>query len=410
MGGGRFDGVLKDVYITDKYTLVCEFENFSTQLMYYIGTEDRALISPPEMEAAGPSKWENQVGTGAFMFEEYVPGSYLSYVRNPNYYETATINGKKYQLPFVDRLVYPIIPDSSTQMAALRTGELDLHVRVPITEWETLDRVAPKMLKESHSDEGVAINLLCLEPPFDDVEVRRAMMIGTDMSSFARLQKVEDLPIHWYPLVMGNPEIYTPLEELPKDIQLLYDYNPDLAMDMLADAGYADGFETTFYTTPRPEDQDRAALLKDQWSKIGVDIEIVTVDLATMSKFQYTTTYHGACWCGMQVANPIDTLIRVGETGAYCNWSGWSDPHYDELMSALKVELDEAEVTRIEKEAALYLLRQVVHVPAHPVKTGHYWWPWLKNYYGELTIADATFGSLQKFIWIDQDLKTAMGY
>jgi hypothetical protein len=46
-------------------------------MMYVIGYEDRALISPPEMIEAGADKWENQVGSGPFMFMEYVVGSVL---------------------------------------------------------------------------------------------------------------------------------------------------------------------------------------------------------------------------------------------------------------------------------------------------------------------------------------------
>jgi peptide/nickel transport system substrate-binding protein len=97
--GARFKGMIADVYTTDRYTVVVEFENYSSALLYYIGYEDRSLIQAPETAAVGPDKYENQVGTGPFMFEEYVIGSYMSFKRNPNYWGTTTINGVEYQLP-----------------------------------------------------------------------------------------------------------------------------------------------------------------------------------------------------------------------------------------------------------------------------------------------------------------------
>ena len=95
-------------------------------LNYYIGFEDRSIYSPPETRAAGAEKYENHIGTGAFMFDEYVSGSHMSYKRNPDYWDTTIIDGQEYELPFIDKVVCPIIPDPSTRVAALRTGTFDL--------------------------------------------------------------------------------------------------------------------------------------------------------------------------------------------------------------------------------------------------------------------------------------------
>lgn len=145
--GARFEGMMGEVYATDKYTVVIEIEQFSHELFYYIGYEDRSIVSPPEVEEAGADKWENQVGTGPFMFEEYVPGSYMSVVRNPDYWHKTTIGGEKYQLPFIDRVVLPIIPDAATQIAALRTGEIDIMPRVNSVYYNTLDTQTPELKK-----------------------------------------------------------------------------------------------------------------------------------------------------------------------------------------------------------------------------------------------------------------------
>ncbi|KKK71188.1 hypothetical protein LCGC14_2916430, partial [marine sediment metagenome] len=161
-----------EIYTTGKYTLVIETPGgFDITLMYKLGYEDRALISPPEMVAAGADKWENQVGTGPFMFKEYVVGSHMTFERNPNYWDTTIINGKEYQLPFFDEWVQPIIPDASTLVAALRTGKIDYDYSVEARHWETLDTTAPELEKlKSPGNSGFLIFLKIDEPPFDNID------------------------------------------------------------------------------------------------------------------------------------------------------------------------------------------------------------------------------------------------
>ncbi|GAG95395.1 unnamed protein product, partial [marine sediment metagenome] len=248
---GRFEGFVdvddpaSAVYTTGKYDLVIELEHYSPMIAYYIGYEDRSLVGPPELIVAGAGIWENQVATGPFMFEEYVIGSHMSFVRNPNYWGKTTVNGVEYQMPFVDRLVRPIIPDESTQIAALQTGALDLGRLTGIKYWDMLDRVAPEMEQLSFpSGAGTRIYLRCDEPPFDDVNVRRAVAVGTDLMEFKAAAMVLETPLLFYPVVPDDPA-YIPLEDLPADIQILFEYDPVLAREMLEDAlgpADADGF------------------------------------------------------------------------------------------------------------------------------------------------------------------------
>ena len=141
-GSKSWKPMFTKVYAQDKYTVVIETPDFNVDLMYIVGYDDRATYTPPEMVTApgGPSKWENRVGTGPYMFKEYVVGSHISYKRNPNYWKKTTIDGVEYQLPFIEEMVKPVIPDVSTRTAALRTGKLDYFWGVPASEWTTLDK------------------------------------------------------------------------------------------------------------------------------------------------------------------------------------------------------------------------------------------------------------------------------
>jgi len=409
-GGARWRDIVGDIYTTDRYTLVLEFAlGFDVSLMYSIGYEDRALISPPEIE--GSESWEDQVGTGPWMFKEYVVGSHMAYERNPDYWDTTTINGVEYQLPFIDKLVSPIIPDMATQMAALRTGMLDFQLSVPTTQWENLDKTAPDLLSASYSSAGTVIALKTDEPPFDDVNVRRAMMIGTDMKAFAILAKAEAQPRHWWPMYTGNPDVYIPMEELSAEDQLLYEYNPELAMQMLADAGYPDGFGVKFYapTTP-PDALDFAALLEDQWAKLGVEVEIVATEVVAFKQMKMDGVYTHSVWESTITSSPIDVTSWF-ETGHYFNITQFSNERYDELVREIMAEPDAAKRNLLIKESSQIIISEVPYIPATPKVSGHYWWPWIKNYYGELGIADGnSVAATLAYAWIDQDLKAEMGY
>jgi peptide/nickel transport system substrate-binding protein len=415
--GGRFNGLVSKVYATDKYTVVFEFENFTTEFMWFAGTEDRAIISPPELEKNNPDQWENQVGTGPWMFDEYAPGSHMRYAKNPNYWDQATIDGKKYQMPFADTLMFPIIPDASTQIAALRTGKVDLIHAVDVAQWELLEKTRPDLESSHYSIVGDTIVPRYGEPPFDKREVRQAMMIATDMKTFARLYQSEEMPIHWWPLYVGSREIYTPLEKLPAEHRELYEYDVEKAKKRLAAAGYPDGFKTAYYTVATPSfNLDFGNLLKDMWAKVGVDVDIVVVDSAELGKLRYEAAYgtgpgyKGVIRGGYQMPNTANILAATMKTGGHANWGGFSDPDFDALMDKILTEPDPAAQNEYLKETEGFLLEEVPSIPVSLIMAGHYWQPWLKNYYGELTIADSVQTTLLSYIWIDQEEKKRLGY
>ena len=412
-GGKTFKKFSTKIYSTGKYSLVIETSSFNVQLFpYIIGYEDRAKISPPEIQ--GSKKWEDQVGTGPFMFKEYVVGSHMAWERNPTYWETTTIDGKEYKLPFVDEMIWPIIPDESTQVAALRTGKLDFHHKLFSSWWETLDKSAP-WLKSSKASagEGMGMTLLNTQPPFDDVNVRRALMIGTDTRAFAELQGVDLdlLPVHWYPIHFQNKEVYTPLEELPEEDQLLYKYNPELAKKMLADAGYPNGFKMKYYQISESFLLDRAALMKDQWAKFGVEVEIVPVTTAAYEDLSFSKTYTDSIYDDAQITNPIITIGRKTSLEEFHNKSQFYNEEFAKLGLAAISEVDTNKRNALMKAASLILMHEVNIIPTDALAgPAHYWGPWLKNYYGERCVSDNDFVSVLARAWIDEAEKKRLGF
>jgi peptide/nickel transport system substrate-binding protein len=408
--GNRFDGMMGEVRVEGKKVII-EYENYSPNLFYFIGYEDRAIVRPPETIRAGADQWENQGGTGAFKFEEYVVGSYMSYVRNDDYWDTTVIDGKEYELPFIDRYVRVIFPDEATQIAAARTANIDMLRNPSVSQWETIERTTPDLLKSTYGDMATVITLDTTKPPFDNVNVRRAMFIGTNIRRFQEFGLATDFPLHSFPAWPGNPGVYTPLEDLPPETAELYDYDVDKAKKMLADAGYPNGFEMEFYfDSGSPSNVDFASLLQAEWAKIGVKVKPVGYDYVTYRNYRDTMTFKDSIIVGTEIGNPVGSISNLFGTGGFVNYAQYSNPEIDALVEKINAELDADKQNALIKEAAVIALNDASQIGTYLSPAAYYWWPWVKNYYGEISIEDGTIGGLVPYMWIDQNLKKSMGF
>ena len=225
---------IESVTATDKYTVEFKFTSYMPDWWFNVSGHLPGWVYPPELVKAGIGDWRNHrgIGTGPFMLDDYVEGSHVSYVRNPNYWETATINGKEYEIPFIDRLVLSLVGDKTTQTAALRTGRVDMQDEVDLVQVESLKATNPEMKftsRPSNSKYFVAMRLDT--KPFDDLRVRKAMSMAIDRKGV--------IAAVWgggaggelldFPFAANMPEsFYTPLEKLPKSTREQFEITPSV--------------------------------------------------------------------------------------------------------------------------------------------------------------------------------------
>ena len=102
--------------------------------------------------------WKTHVGlgTGPFHLEDVVEGSTVTYVRNPNYWDSYVFNDKKYEIPFIDRMVKTLIQDKSSQVAALRTGKIDVYDALEKKFVDSVKRSAPEIKIKERNEESLA--------------------------------------------------------------------------------------------------------------------------------------------------------------------------------------------------------------------------------------------------------------
>jgi peptide/nickel transport system substrate-binding protein len=394
------------IYAKDRYTAIIEFKQF------YFEWWTNILLSfeqmPREVIEAGPKDWNNLVGTGPFVIKEYVSGSHLAYKRNPDYWKTTIIDDKEYGIPFVDELVWPFIPDESTQIAALRTATLDAHLNVDVAHQEALDRTNPTLKKiEQPSGDANFIVLRTDQAPFTDRNVRRAMMIGTDRKAIFDAVTGIGVDYNW-PIFPGSTG-HVPFKELPASTQLLFEHNPELAREMLAAAGYPDGFDLTI-TVPTEELEmiDLAEMLAGLWEEdLGVRLKIDVVDHNAYGAIREQRTYGNIImWEGYPLLS--SSVIDYYETGAFSNYSMYSDAQYDQIADEVKVLSDPADQDPLLRDLFVKALDEVPIIPLAMASQYTYWWPWVKNYFGERNAS--IIQPPVETLWIDQALKKEMGF
>jgi len=364
--------------------------------------------------------WRLQVGTGPYMLKDWVQASSASYIRNPNYWEKDPVGpGKGNQLPYMDKVTYLVIPDVSTQLAAFRTGRVDRLINVLLEDGNAMLKSNPKTnyYKVITAPYQVAMRTDKKELPYKDIRVRKALMMATDMvamqqSLYSGQAEILDSPAR--KLYAG---VYTPLEQLPAETQELYKYNPEKARQLLKDAGYPNGFKATIVLPISPSlPSDLAAILKDMWSKVGVDLSIQPKDIPTYNAVFAGRNYEDMFF-GTQPGGTGQLYTRYGNsyfrTANNFNLSYISDPtvgtidptieqYFTEVTKNVMVNFDKCE--ELMKALNQYTLSQAFLIPTPAPYAFILWQPWIKNYYGE----SATAHWLQ-YMWIDQDLKKAMG-
>ncbi len=295
------------------------------------------VFSIPEIRAVA-SDPDYMIGTGPFMYKEWVHGDHLTLVRNPNYF--------KAPLPYLDSVIYKIVPDATTRILSLETGDIDeFNHDVSTADAASLNGsvigVTGKGSEYAPSGSMMHINLR--NPILSNRLVRWAIQAGTNrdqMSELATngLYKPANgfIASDWK--VWDNPEV----QALP--------YNTTYANELLDQAGYprqTDGtrFTLRFQWVPSDnvEDNKCVEIFRDNMAQIGISINLLPMDDAT---YEQTTDdnwdFDLALWQGYGQPSEWYRMYYSGNIvpGKGNNEIGYNNTEVDHLLDTFTTSLN----------------------------------------------------------------------
>ena len=406
-----FDHVQK-VEAADPHTVVFTFNNYHSEWDYRFGWGYYSGIVPKEVADAGAGNWKNANGTGPFMLTDYVQGNAITYSKNPIYWDKEKIGDQEYKLPFVDKIVYRTIKDEATFLTALRTGKLDLLEGIRWMAADELKKSAPQLQWLRRLDTGGTFLAMRVDTkPFDDIRVRRALNMAINKKEIVDSFYMGNAELFAYPMHPDYIGYYEPLESMQDSVKELFTYNPEKAKALLKEAGYPNGFSFKVQVCScSPNHMDLLPLVAAYLEKVGVKAEIQPMEYGAFLSALTTKTHAAGYFMRNGHTNPTTSIRKSFVTKQTCNPSQYSDPEYDKKMFDVYLEKDESK----RQEVLKVLTREIVDKAPYiwlPVEYGYSaWWPWVKNYGGELRVGSERPGPIHARIWIDQDLKKKLGY
>ena len=331
------------------------------------------------------------VGTGPFMLEEFLLDQHVRLVKNPNYYEEG--------LPYLDAVEFKILGDESSKEAALRAGSVDmLWFRDP-RQAEAVSSDLPSVVSAPGiPSRYIDIRLNHCEPPFDDVNVRRALSLAMDRESL--IETV--IPSQYGGAVSqmiapSSAFFWDRPEPLP-----YYERDVEQAKALLAEAGYPDGLSGIEYKVVAANqlDVDGAQVLEQQWAEAGIDVTINPMEVS-----QIISDWREANGKMIQVGTvwapdpDVQLYGRVHSSGdqtqAYC----WDDPVMDDLLDQARATTDQAE----RKELYLDLQERLADQAHNIVLYGYplrweVWQDYVKGYFSRPSNSRWSL----RFTWLDK--------
>ena len=299
-------------------------------------------------------------------------------------------------------------------MAGLRTGKIDIlsgkNEALVREGWSSVLKTSPEIKWKRSAARPWAISLKVDNPelPTYDVRVRQALALALDQQAIKNEYYGGDAEVLVYPVSKWTGSGFTPLEELPEDIRKLFEYHPDKAKELLAEAGYPNGFKATVTTHGTSEVVDLLSIVKDNWSKIGVDLELDVKESGVWKSIQSNRSNSDMFFYNPSTFNDQQIYTQP----AHFNNTGFvDDPYINERRAgvwAFENRENQAERQRLLGEIQLHDLRQVYWIQMANPLSYNLWWPWVQNYHGEFLIGYGQWYSYPIYPWMDQDMKKAM--
>ncbi len=337
--------MIESAEVVDEYTVKIITKEPFAALPAQLAYSPMCMNSPAQVQKLGNKDYYTApIGTGPFKFVHHIKGQEVRLEANEEYW-----GGR----PYLDALIMKPIPETASRLLALEAGEVHVAYHVP-----------PRDAQRYMSDPRLGIEVLTPPQqrrmfvgmnvqwgPFKDVRVRQALNYAVDKqaiidSIFLGLTKPMDSPMPPTALC------YSPVK--------YYEYNPKKARDLLAEAGYPNGFEVTLHYGPGRYllDTEVVEAVQSYLADVGVKVKVVPLEWAAYSAMlrkPLEETEIQMFFIGWGLPT-LDPELGIGPFGKEAWAPGlnnmfYSNPELEELILAQRAATDPEERCKIVKRA-----------------------------------------------------------
>lgn len=290
---------------------------------------------------------KSPVGTGPFKFVSYTPGQNIVMEKYDGYWQEG--------VPNLDTVQFKFIADVDAAYMELQAGSIDILKYLTTAQAQTIGPDYNIVEGSMNLVHGMYLN--SGEGPLSDTRVRQALCYGVDrdaINGFIFGGKSHIIGSHMIP---NMSKYYEP------EAETVYSYDPEKAKSLLAEAGYADGFDLVI-TVPSSYSQhvDTAQIIADQLSQIGVRTTLNQVDWSTWLEDVYKGGNFEATVIGFDGTMVPSDLIMKYVTGNSKNFMHYSNEEYDKVFEEAFATIDDAKKTELYKECQMILARDAAAV------------------------------------------------
>ncbi len=307
---------ISDVTVIDPLTVQVTLSEPNGSLLFNLAWGDAVIVAPESIADAAT----HPIGTGAFMFQDWVQGDHIDIVRNPNYWGTPAS---------LETATFSFISDPTAAFAAMMAEDVDVFVGFPAPENVPQFEADPRFQVLVGNTEGETI--LAMNnglAPFDNPLVRQAVAHAIDRQAIidgAMYGQGTPIGTHFAP---HNPDYV--------DLTALSNYDPERSRELLAEAGFPDGFTTTLKLPPPSYARRGGEIIAAQLRAVGITAEIENQEWAQWLE----STFRGHDF-GMTIVSHTEPM----DIGIYANpeyYFQYDNPEFQALMETLRSTTDPA--------------------------------------------------------------------